>query len=46
MLALLILGKKSMKNKNIDVYLAPLLDELQLLWKGVYAWDMTRLEGQ
>ncbi len=27
-----------MKNHNIDVYLAPLLEELQLIWKGVYAW--------
>ncbi len=26
------------------MYLVPLLEELQLLWKGVYAWDVTRLE--
>jgi len=45
MLALLIPGKKSVKNRNIDVYLAPLLEESQLLWKGVYVWDVTRLEG-
>jgi hypothetical protein len=38
MLALLIPGKKSMKNHNIDMYLAPLLEELQLIWKRVYAW--------
>jgi hypothetical protein len=38
MLALFIPGKKSMKNHNIDMYLAPLLEELQLIWKGVYAW--------
>jgi hypothetical protein len=38
MLALLIPRKKSVKNHNIDMYLAPLLAELQLIWKGVYAW--------
>jgi hypothetical protein len=38
MLALLIPRKKSVKNHNIDMYLVPLLKELQLIWKGVYAW--------
>jgi hypothetical protein len=37
MLSLLIPGKKSMKNNNIDVYMAPLLEELHELWKGVIA---------
>jgi hypothetical protein len=46
MLALLTPRKKLVKNHNIDVYLAPLLEELQLLWKGVYAWDVIWLEGQ
>jgi hypothetical protein len=45
MLALFIPRNESVKNNNIDFYLAPLLDELQLLWKEVYAWDMTRPEG-
>jgi len=43
MLTLLIPGKKLVKNYNIDVYMAPLL---QLLWSGVDAWDITRLVGQ
>jgi hypothetical protein len=46
MLALLIPGKKSVKSCNIDVYMAPLLKELQLLWGGVDAWDITRPVGQ
>jgi hypothetical protein len=37
MLVLLILGKEFVKKKNIDVYLAPLLEELQELWKGLDA---------
>jgi hypothetical protein len=45
MLALLIPGKKSVKNSNIDVYLTRLLEELQKLCKGVHAWDVTRQKG-
>jgi hypothetical protein len=37
MLALLILGKTLVKDNNIDVYLAPLLKELQELWRQVHA---------
>jgi hypothetical protein len=37
MLTLFIPGKKSIKSYNIDVYMAPLLEELQLLWSGVDA---------
>lgn len=32
MLTLLILGKESIKNENIDVYLQLLVEELKLLW--------------
>jgi hypothetical protein len=46
MLVLLILVMESVKNKNVDVYLAPLLEELQELWKWVDAWDTLRLGGQ
>jgi hypothetical protein len=35
MLVLLILRKESMNNSNIDVYLAPLVEELHELWRGV-----------
>jgi hypothetical protein len=31
---------------NIDVYMAPLIDELQVLWRGVAAYDVARAEGQ
>jgi hypothetical protein len=42
MLILLILGKESIKNKNIDVYLQPLVEELEELWKEMKAYDVTR----
>jgi hypothetical protein len=31
MLTLIILGKKNVTDKNIDVYLAPLIEELKIL---------------
>jgi hypothetical protein len=37
MLVLLIMGKELVKSNNIDVYLAPFLEELQELWRGVVA---------
>jgi len=37
MLVLLILGKELVKNNNINVYLAPFLEELQELWREVVA---------
>ncbi len=40
MFVLLIPGKESMNNGNIDVCLAPLVEELQELWRGVDAWDV------
>ena len=44
MLTLLILGPKRPGN-NIDVYLAPLVDDLKLLWDtGVEVYDAYRQE--
>jgi hypothetical protein len=37
MLVLLILSKEYVKNNNVDVCLAPLVEELQELWRGVNA---------
>jgi len=44
-LVLLIPRKKSVNNDNIDVYLIPLVEELQELWKGVDVWDFACLVG-
>src|SRR5579875_2573792 len=41
---LIIPGKESVKEENIHVYLAPLIEELQRLWKGVKATDGSILE--
>lgn len=39
MLTLLILGPKQLDN-DIDVYLAPLIDDLKTLWEvGIEAYD-------
>jgi Fe2+ transport system protein B len=45
-LTLIIPGKESMKMHNINVYMAPLIKELQVLWKGVAAYDVARVERQ
>lgn len=39
MLALFIPGKESVTSKNVDVYLAALIEELQELWEGIDAVD-------
>jgi hypothetical protein len=44
-LVLLIPRKESVNNDNIDVYLIPLVEELQELWKGVDVWDVVYLVG-
>jgi hypothetical protein len=36
-LSLLISGKDAPRNDNIDVFLRPLIEELQMLWKGIPA---------
>jgi hypothetical protein len=41
MLVLIIPGKESVTSENIDVYLAPLIEELQQLWHGVNAVDVS-----
>jgi hypothetical protein len=41
MLVLLIPGKESITLENIDVYLAPLIEELLELWEGVDAIDVS-----
>ncbi|KAL3699461.1 hypothetical protein R1sor_017483 [Riccia sorocarpa] len=38
-MALLIPGKESVRSSNIDVYLQPLIEELQELWRGVPVTD-------
>jgi hypothetical protein len=45
-LTLIIPSKEFMKMHNIDVYMAPLIEELQVLWKGVATYDVARVEGQ
>jgi hypothetical protein len=45
MLSLLIPRKESIKNENIDVYLQPLVEELELLWVGVPTINVSRLMG-
>ena len=39
MMSILIAGKESPTDKNIDVFIAPLVEELQQLWDGVEAID-------
>jgi hypothetical protein len=39
MLTLIVPGKHQVK--NMDVYLAPLIDEMQLLWKGIRMYDIS-----
>jgi hypothetical protein len=34
-----------MKNENIDVYLEPLVEELETLWKGVTTIDVIKVDG-
>ncbi|KAL3685350.1 hypothetical protein R1sor_003372 [Riccia sorocarpa] len=40
-MALLIPGKESVRSSNIDVYLQPLIEELQELWRGVPLTDVS-----
>jgi hypothetical protein len=45
MLALLILGKQSVKLENFDVFMEPLVKELLELWEGVPAYDILKDVG-
>jgi hypothetical protein len=45
-LSILISGKESPTSKNIDVFLQPLVEELQELWIGIDAQDFSKPHGQ
>jgi hypothetical protein len=45
-LCILISGKDSPNNENIGVFIAPLIEELQLLWSGVRAQDVLNQPGE
>jgi hypothetical protein len=40
MLFLIIPRKELIKNANMDTYMAPLIKELQELWRGVISFDV------
>jgi hypothetical protein len=44
-LCILISGKMSPTNENIDVFIRPLLEELLELWRGVRAQDFSKAAG-
>jgi hypothetical protein len=44
MLALIIPNKEFVKMHNMDVHVAPLIEELQVLWKGVATYDVMKVE--
>jgi hypothetical protein len=46
MLALIIPRKELVKMHNFDVYMAHLIKELQMLWKGVATYDVAKAKGQ
>jgi hypothetical protein len=39
-LALILLSKEFVKMHNIDVYMVFVIEEFQMLWKGVVAYDV------
>jgi hypothetical protein len=43
-LTLTIPSKESVEMHNIDVYMAPLIEELQVLWRGAIAYDVARVK--
>jgi hypothetical protein len=45
-LTLIIPCKELVKMYHMDVYLAPLIEELQVLWKGVVIYDVAKVETQ
>jgi hypothetical protein len=45
-LALIIPSKETLKMHIINVYMAPLIEELQVLQKGVAAYDVARVKRQ
>jgi hypothetical protein len=45
MLALIIPGEESVTSENVDVYLWPFIEKLQLLWNGVQTFDVSSKEN-
>ena len=45
MLSLIIPGKESVRDQNINVYLQPLVEELELFWHEVPAYDVSSPRG-
>jgi len=43
---LIIPGPESVRSSNFDVYISPLLEELQELWKGVEGLDVLKPKGK
>ena len=39
---LILIVPRKHQVKNMDVYLAPFIDEMQLLWKGITMYDISR----
>jgi len=47
MLSFIILGRKeSVKDATMDTYMAPLIEELQELWKRVISFDVSTKGGK
>jgi hypothetical protein len=46
MLFVIILGKELVKDAYMDTYMAPLIEELQELWRGVIAFDVSAKVGK
>jgi len=46
MLFLIIPRRESVKDANMDTYMAPLIKELQELWKGVISFDVSAEVGK
>jgi hypothetical protein len=45
MLTLIIHVKEFVTSRKMDVYLQPLIKELQMLWSGVKAFDVSSKES-
>jgi hypothetical protein len=45
MLTLIIHVKEFATSRKMDVYLQPLIEELQMLWSGVKAFDVSSKES-
>jgi len=45
-LSILVFGKLSQTNENTDVFIRPIIEELQKLWTGVLAQDFSKPPGE